>query len=42
MTVKGLTSANRQYVSGVNNTKFPITDFNQNNSTQALPRNIVR
>jgi hypothetical protein len=42
MTVRGLTAASNQYVSGVNNTRFPISDINQNNSTQASARNLGR
>ena len=40
-TIRGLTNLNRQNVNGIANTRFPVTDYNQNNSTQALPRNIV-
>jgi hypothetical protein len=42
MTVRGLTAAGNQYVSGINNTRFPISDINQNNSTQASARNLGR
>jgi len=40
MTVKGLQNSQRQYINGINNTRFPISDSNQNNSVTALPRNL--
>ena len=40
VTVKGLGAVSRQNVSGINNTQFPISDINSNNTTQALPRQL--
>lgn len=40
VTVKGLGAVSRQNVSGINNTQFPISDINSNNTTQALPRRL--
>lgn len=40
MTVRGLQASQRAYVSGINNTRFPVSDINANPPTQAKPRTL--
>lgn len=42
VSLRGLTAASRSNVRSNNETRFPITEYNQNNVTQALPRNLIR